>query len=69
MKILHTITCTRYVPHFRAHEQSTRHLIRSRRLTYAGAQRILRAEDRELYGEPTSHPLIVTHIETAVYAP
>lgn len=60
MKILHTITCTRYVPSYNAHEQFTRHLTRPRRLTDTGCERILRAEDRaNNAGETPAHPIHV----------
>ena len=66
MKLLHTITCSRYVPSYQASEEFTRHLIREYPLTYSGCERILRAEDRERFGTIT-HQLIVTRIEMATY--
>lgn len=68
MKILHTITCTRYVPSFKSHEQFTRHLTRNRKLTAVGCERILRAEEKEANGDfSPEHPLSVTAIQTAIY--
>ena len=57
MNILHTITLSNYV----TGEQYTRHIIRSRRLTYIGAERILRRA-----GE--CNDSTVVRIETAIYA-
>lgn len=57
MNILHTITLSNYV----TGEQYTRHIIRSRRLTYIGAERILHKS-----GECQNS--IVVRIETAIYA-
>lgn len=57
MNILHTITLSNYV----TGEQYTRHIIRSRRLTYVGATRILRRN-----GECNNSTVV--RIETAIYA-
>lgn len=57
MNILHTITLSNYV----TGEQYTRHIIRSRRLTYIGAERILRRT-----GECNNSTVV--RIETAIYA-
>ena len=57
MNILHTITLSNCV----TGEQSTRHIIRSRRLTYRGAERILRRNGM-------SADLTVARLETAIYA-
>lgn len=62
MKILHNITYT--TPshaHNGAPYESAAGLIRGRRLTHAGAQRILRRERQ-------NPNLVVTMIQTAVYA-
>jgi hypothetical protein len=59
MKILHTITTSTYCPSRNAWEQGTRHIIRSKRLTYTGAARILRRDG--FTGE-------VVHIETAIFS-
>jgi hypothetical protein len=57
MNILHTITLSNCA----TGEQSTRHIIRSRRLTYRGAERILRRE-----GMHTD--LTVVRMETAIFS-
>lgn len=64
-KILHTITCTAFVPAYNAHEQFTRHLIRPRRLTEKGIERMLRRGCEEYDAQPN---LTVTQVQTAVYA-
>lgn len=68
MRILHTVTCTRFSPSYRAHVECTKSLTRNRRLSDAGIQRILNAADRENNGgkKPT-HPLNVVRVETAIY--
>lgn len=58
MNILHTLTISNHV----TGEQSTRHLIRSRRLTYRGAERILRRQGI------ISADHSVVRLETAIYA-
>lgn len=67
MKILHTITCSRYVPSYNAHEQFTRHLTRTRPLTEIGCERILRAAARDGLPEKPEHELIVTRVERATW--
>lgn len=57
MKILHTITLSNSV----TGEQYTRHITRSRCLTYIGAERILRKS-----GECKNSTVV--RIETAIYA-
>lgn len=59
MKILHTITTSTFIASLNAWEQGTKHIIRSKRLTYIGAARILRREG--FSGE-------VVHVETAVFS-
>lgn len=49
MKLLHAITCSRYVHSMGAHEQFTRHLIRSKRLTHAGIRRMFERTGCEEY--------------------
>ena len=56
MKILHTITVSNHA----TGEQSTRHIIRNRRLTYAGAYRILRRAGM-------SSDCSVVRLETAIF--
>jgi hypothetical protein len=53
MKILHTVTLSNHA----TGEQSTRHIIRNRRLTYRGCERILRAAGCS-----------VVRVETAIFA-
>jgi len=57
MNILHTLTVSNIV----TGEQSTRHITRSRRLTYRGAERILRRAGM-------SHDCVVVRLETAIFA-
>jgi hypothetical protein len=57
MSILHTIILSNCA----TGEQSTRHITRPRRLTYIGAERILRRNGM-------STDLTVVRIETAIYA-
>jgi hypothetical protein len=57
MQILHTLTVSNTL----TGEQSTRHIIRSRRLTYRGAERILRRA-----GMPSD--CCVVRLETAIFA-
>lgn len=59
MTILHTITYTIYSSDLKAHVESTTTLSRSSRLTYAGAQRILRKSIKDA---------VVTRIETMIDA-
>lgn len=65
MKILHTITCTVYQPAFGAHEQFTRSLIRSRRLTEKGIERMFTRGCDEY--EPCSG-ISVTHVQVAIFS-
>lgn len=53
MKILHTVTLSCHA----TGEQSTRHIIRNRRLTYRGCERILRTAGYS-----------VVRVETAIFA-
>lgn len=57
MNILHTLTISNHI----TGEQSTRHIIRTRRLTYRGAERILRRNGM-------SSDCSVVRLETAIYA-
>ena len=57
MNILHTLTVSNTI----TGEQSTRQLIRNRRLTYRGAERILRRNGM-------SANCTVVRLETAIYA-
>lgn len=65
MKILHTITCTVYQPAFNAHEQFTRHLTRSRRLTERGIERMF-ARGCDEYEACSG--ISVTQVQTAIFA-
>lgn len=61
--ILHTITCSVFVPAYNAHEQFTRSLIRNRRLTERGIERMLRNGCAEYEAQPNIH---VSRVETAI---
>jgi hypothetical protein len=63
MSILHTITCTVYQPAYNAHEQITRSLIRNRRLTERGIERMLRNGCDEYEAQPNIN---VVRVETAI---
>lgn len=65
MKILHTITCTKYCPAYQAHVQFQRSLTRSRRLSERGIQRMFAHGCAEYDADPE---VCVTRVETAVYA-
>jgi hypothetical protein len=65
MKILHTITCSRYSATYGAHIQFTRSLTRSRRLSERGIQRMFAQGCEEYDADPS---VCVTRVETAVYA-
>lgn len=65
MKILHTITCTTFVPAYNAHEQFTRHLTRNRRLTEKGIERMFRRGCEEYEANAN---ISVTQVQTAIYA-
>lgn len=64
MKILNTITATRYSEQYNAHIEKTYSLIRPYVLTYKGAARALKNEHPEM--DTTS--LNITHIQTAIFA-
>jgi hypothetical protein len=69
MNILHTVTCTRYSAHYKAHVEFQRSLTRNRRLTRSGIERILRRDDNDPEtGEPRQHPIVVCRVETAIYS-
>lgn len=63
MKILNTVTYTVYSASHNAHVECRRSFIRPRKLTYAGAQRMIRNGAGEQTPSPTAS---VTRIETAV---
>ena len=68
MKILHTITCTRRAycaAYCQAHREFTRYLIRPRRLSERGIQRMFAHGCAEYDADPE---VCVTRVETAVYA-
>jgi hypothetical protein len=65
MKILHTITCSRYSDAYGAHIQFTRSLMRSRRLSERGIQRMFAKGCPEYDADPS---VSVCMVETAVYA-
>jgi hypothetical protein len=62
--ILHTITCTKFQPAFRAHEQFTLHLTRPRRLTMRGIERMIRNGCEEFEADPA---ISVISIQTAIF--
>ncbi len=64
MNIMHTITVSTYRPSYRMWEQSQRRIVRPYKLTYKGAERILRKEARE-YGNEFEGSVV--HIETAIF--
>jgi hypothetical protein len=57
--ILHTVTCSQFVPAYNAWEQCTKHITRKNRLTDKGAQRIL---SREYPG------IVVASVQYATFA-
>jgi hypothetical protein len=59
--ILHTVTCSAFVPGYNAWEQFTRHISRPRRLTARGCERILNRERSE------GNKLIVISVQFATY--
>lgn len=65
MKILHTITCTKFVPAYNAREQFTRYLTRNRKLTEKGIERMF-AKGCEEY--EAADDICVTRVETAIYS-
>jgi hypothetical protein len=64
-KILHTITCSSFVPAYNANEQFTRHLIRRRPLTLQGIERMFR---RGCFEYAAREGVRVTRVETMIYA-
>ena len=64
MKILNTIVTTRYSATYNARVEKSYSLIRPYVLTYRGAARALKNE----YPELETASLVVTRIETAVFA-
>lgn len=64
MKILHTITCTKYCPAYQVHREFSRRLTRPRRLSEKGIQRMFERGCAEYDADPT---VCVTRVETAVY--
>jgi hypothetical protein len=65
MSILHTITCTSFVPAYNAYEQFTRHLTRRRPLTLQGIERMFRRGCDEY---PAREGVNVLRVQKAVYA-
>jgi len=65
MRILHTITCTKFQAVYGAHEEFTRHLTRPKKLTHAGIQRMMARGCDEYVADPA---VTVVRVETAVYA-
>jgi hypothetical protein len=63
MKILNTITATRYSEAYKAHVEKTYSLIRPYVLTYKGAAKALKNE----YPEMDTSSLVITRIQTAIY--
>jgi hypothetical protein len=63
MKVLNTITTTRYSEAYKAHIEKTYSLIRPKALTYKGAARALKNE----YPELDTTSLVITRIETSIY--
>jgi hypothetical protein len=64
MRILHTITTTRYSSNYNARVEKTYSLIRPYCLTYRGAAKALKNEFLEM----DTSGLVITRIQTAVYA-
>ena len=64
MTILHTITCTKFQKAYNAYEQFTRHLIRKRRLTFSGIEKMMRNGCEE-YG--ANKEINVIHVERMIY--
>lgn len=65
MKILHTITCTKYSAAYGAHVQFQRSLTRSRRLSERGIQRMFERGCAEYDADPS---VTVCMVQTAIYA-
>ena len=64
MKILNTVTTTRYSEQYNALIERTYSLIRPYVLTHKGAARALKNE----YPETDTTSLNITHIQTAIFA-
>jgi len=64
MSILHTITCTKFRPALNASETFTRSLIRNRKITEKGIERMF-AKGCEEYEADSD--VCVTRVETAIY--
>jgi hypothetical protein len=64
MKILHTITCTKFQKEYNAYEEFTRHLVRERNLTFSGIERMMRNGCEE-YG--ADEQINVIRVESAIY--
>ena len=64
MKVLNTITATYYSEQYNAHIERTYSLIRPYVLTYRGAARALKNEHPEM----DTQKLVITHIQTAIFA-
>jgi len=64
MQILHTITCTSFVPAYNAYEQFTHHLTRPRPLTLQGIERMFKRGCDEY---PARAGINVLRVELAVY--
>lgn len=65
-KILHSITCTRFVPAYNAYEEFQRSIIRPRPLTLTGVQRMFRRGCDEY---PACPDIQVIHVQKAHYMP
>lgn len=57
--IIHTVTCSAFVPAYNAYEQFTKFIIRPRRLTEKGCERILNSG--------RANKLSVTSVSYSVY--
>ena len=64
MKILHNCITTQYRPDCKAHEESTRTIIRDRSLTEKGCERILNREAR--VHNPSASPVNLVRVERFV---
>lgn len=64
MKILHTITCTKFRESLNAREEFTRSLIRNRNLSPSGIRRMMAKGCEEYEADPE---VCVTRVETAIY--
>jgi hypothetical protein len=63
MRILNTITATRYSSNYNAHVEKTYSLIRPYVLTCKGAAKALKNEHPEM----DTKNLTITHIQTSIY--